>query len=85
MKFLFTNIQKHPIQYVILTLGFGLSLFFFYIYRFDRIAIHTIVYLVSGFYFVWSLYHHYRHGDLHPIIVLEYLLIIALVISVATL
>lgn len=85
MKFLFTNILKHPSHYVILGIGFLAALIFFYIYRFDPAAIRVTVYLVSGFYFFWSLYHHYRHGDLHPIIIFEYILIIALVVSVATL
>lgn len=77
-----TEIQKHIIHYifliVILFCGFGS----FWIAGFDRLLQQRIAVLICFSYFSWGMIHHYLKDDLHPKIVVEYLLISALVLLV---
>jgi len=69
------EVKQKPIEYIVLlaSLIFGLCLYFFID---NSQARRWIVYSVGIIYFCWSLYHHYKRGDLQISIVIEYLLII---------
>jgi ABC-type multidrug transport system permease subunit len=69
------EIKQKPLEYIFLALIFILG-FFLYIFIPDASAKRWAVYLVGTVYFSWSLYHHYKRGDLELSIVVEYLLII---------
>ena len=71
---IFKEIEQKPLEYISLAVVFliGASIYLFTShYRFA-------VYFIGGSYFLWSLYHHYRRGDLQLSIVVEYLVFIAL-------
>lgn len=67
---------------LILLFGIILYLYFDYNGHYQR----NIIYLTGGSYFLWSLHHHYKRGDLHLSIIIEYLAIIffALIVLSAT-
>lgn len=74
------NHHFHIIHYLVLAVFLGLALVLFYLadgnhqYQF-KIAIFT-----SALYFIWGVIHHRLEGDLHPRIVVEYLLIALLAV-----
>lgn len=76
---LLSSIRKHLLHYIfllaILFLGFGS----FLLVGYDRQLQTNISVLISVSYFSWGMVHHFLKDDLHPKIVLEYLLISALV------
>ena len=84
MRFLLREIEKKPVEYIFIGLVFFLTLVLFYFFRFNPVAQRQTVYTVGLIYFCWSLYHHYRRGDLAPAIVIEYLVIILLGLVVVT-
>ena len=87
MKHIFNEIKKHPQNYVIGSmLAISVS-FLLYYYRFDTHTQRDVVYLTSGLYLSWSLWHHYRRGDITVSIMMEYLLLalFALIVVSATL
>jgi hypothetical protein len=69
------EIKQKPVEYVLLSLIFIIG-FFLYIFTNNSQSRIWIVSGVTFFYFGWSLYHHYKRGDLHTSIIIEYLLII---------
>lgn len=74
------NHHFHIIHYLVLIVILGLALVLFFLgegnhqYQF-KIAIFT-----STLYFIWGVIHHRLEGDLHPAIMVEYLLIALLAI-----
>jgi hypothetical protein len=66
------------LDYLILSIIFVSGLILFFIFSYNSHYQRNVIYGTSGLYFLWSLYHHYQKGDLHPSIVLEYLLFILL-------
>jgi hypothetical protein len=71
------EIKQKPIEYIVLLLIFIIG-FSLYIYINNS---QFKIWIISGvvlFYFIWSLYHHYKRGDLHTSIIIEYLLFILL-------
>lgn len=69
------EIKKYPLSFIILFLGLAVSLFFFFLFSYNQHDQRRVIYIAGGFYFLWSLYHHYRKGDLQTSIIVEYLLI----------
>lgn len=67
------EIKQKPIEYLVLVLIFLISLILFFIFRTNTDLKRWIVYIMTASYFFWSLYHHYKRGDLHLSIVVEYL------------
>ncbi|MDD4784918.1 MAG: hypothetical protein PHH12_00460 [Candidatus Shapirobacteria bacterium] len=69
------EVRKKPVEYLSL---FVIFLVFFFLYFFidDNQFKRWIIYSAGIVYFCWSLYHHYKRGDLQLSIVIEYLLII---------
>lgn len=72
------NLKKNAVHYLflllILVLGFGS----FFLVSYDRSLQQKIAVLISLSYFCWGVIHHLLQDDLHPKIVIEYLLISAL-------
>lgn len=71
------EIKQRPIEYLALLTGLVASLVFYLLIG-DNHVRRWIIYAVGVLYFCWSLYHHYKRGDLQLSIVIEYLLIILL-------
>lgn len=84
MKFLFKEIRQKPVEYIVLGLIFLATLVMFIFFRSDSHDQRRVVYAASAAYFLWSLYHHYRRGDLETGIVIEYLVFILLALVVVT-
>lgn len=74
---IFKEIKQKPLEYIFLLFSL-IAGFLIYILIGDNQARRWVIYAVGTIYFCWSLYHHYKRGDLHLSIVIEYLLIILL-------
>lgn len=85
----FREIKKHPLNYLILGIILIAALISFFYFRqsFDSHDERRVVYVTAVLYLFWSLYHHYRRGDLQFSIILEYLLLalFAVIVVVTTL
>ncbi len=79
---MFKDFKKHIIHYIfliaILSLGFGS----FMLTGYDRSMQEKIAVLIALSYFGWGMIHHYLQDDLHPKIVVEYVLFSAIVLIV---
>lgn len=74
---IFKEIKQKPVEYLFLTLSL-ITLFIFYVVV-DNLQIRKwLIYVAGILYFVWSIYHHQKRGDLNLSIIIEYLLIILL-------
>jgi len=86
---IFNEIKKHPLNYLILGVIFIAAIisFFFFRQSFDTHDQRRVVYVTAALYLFWSLYHHYRRGDLQFSIIIEYLLLalFAVLVAVTTL
>jgi hypothetical protein len=71
------EIKQKPIEYLCLALGL-ITLFIFYVFINNIQVKKYLIYTAGIFYFIWSLYHHKKRGDLHLSIIIEYFLIILL-------
>lgn len=71
---IFKEISEKPAEYLSLLIMFMASAVLFITFNFDPHVQRRIVYLTAGIYFAWSLYHHYKRGDLHLSIIIEYLI-----------
>jgi len=82
---IFQEIKKHPLNYLILTVIFVLAsiLLFYFRQNFDAHDQRRVVYVTAALYLAWSLFHHYRRGDLHLSIILEYILLALFAVIVA--
>ncbi|MFA6250332.1 MAG: hypothetical protein WC686_02370 [Candidatus Shapirobacteria bacterium] len=72
----FKEFDQKPFEYLSLLLILLIGAVLFVSFAFNPSSQRRVIYLTSAFYFFWSLYHHYRRGDLHLSIVVEYLVII---------
>jgi hypothetical protein len=69
------EVRQKPLEYVILLASLIGGLLSYFLIDNSQVR-RWIVYSVGLLYFCWSLCHHYKRGDLHLSIVIEYLLII---------
>ena len=69
------ELHMHMSHYLLLILIIGLGMFGIYYSTGNPGNQFIAVCLTSFFYFLWGTIHHYVDGDLHPKIVVEYLLI----------
>jgi hypothetical protein len=79
------EVRQKPVEYITLGIVF---LFGLVIYFFAPLNVHSrrfVVYLLAGAYFLWSLIHHYRRGDLSLSIIVEYLVIALFGVALLTL
>lgn len=82
MHFLFQNIRQKPVDFAVLFIFFTLCLFSFLVFGNSGYSRRRVVYITAAGYFLWSLVYHYRRGDLHTSIVVEYLVMALLGIIV---
>ena len=80
MKIIPDEIKQKPLEYLILILIFIAIVFFFILNIHNSHAQRNIIYAGSALYFFWSLYHHYKRGDLQVSIIIEYLVFALLAI-----
>lgn len=71
---LFKEISQKPLEYIALLIILLVGLVCFFLYTFDPHSQRRVVYATTAAYFLWSLYHHYKRGDLEISIIIEYLL-----------
>jgi hypothetical protein len=71
------EVRQKPVEYLFLFISFLVFLFLYFLINDSQLKRWTI-YSAGIIYFSWSLYHHYKRGDLQLSIVIEYLLIILL-------
>ena len=71
------EVKQKPLEYLALLFSLIIG-FCAYLFVDSSQAKRWIIYSVGIIYFCWSLYHHYKRGDLQLSIVVEYLLIILL-------
>jgi len=79
------EVHQKPFEYLILAGFFLIGLIFYF---FVPLAPHNrriVVYCLAGSYFLWSLVHHHRRGDLNLSIILEYLVMSLFGIALLTL
>jgi len=76
------EIRDKPIEYLILLIMLIVSGILFLSFGYDGHNQRRVIYAACAAYFFWSLYHHYRRGDLHASIIIEYLLMALLAIVV---
>ena len=69
------EIQKKPLEYIFLALFFVIGLCFYIFADISASGKRSIVIAMASGYFFWSLYHHYKRGDLSIHILIEYLVI----------
>lgn len=72
---IFKEIEKKPSEYIILLVVLIVGFLSYFLIDNSQVR-RWIVYCVGILYFCWSLYHHYKRGDLELSIIIEYLLII---------
>lgn len=76
------KIKRRPQDFVVLFIILLSGLFGYFAFSFDPHWQRRIIYATSGLYFLWSLYHHYRKGDLDLSIIVEYLVLVILALVV---
>ena len=69
------NHQLHLIHYLVLIIILAFNLFMFFNFTGDQTNQFLTAIIFSLIYFLWGIIHHWAEGDLHPKIVVEYLLI----------
>jgi len=79
------EVRQKPLEYLILGIIFLIGLILYFFSPFDAHGKRIIVYLMAANYFFWSLYHHYKRGDLNLQIIVEYLIIALFGITLLTL
>jgi hypothetical protein len=72
---MFSEIKKSPLSFILLFVGLLVSLILYFYFSYDTSLQRRIIYFTGGYYFLWSLFHHYQKGDLQTSVILEYLLI----------
>lgn len=84
MQDIFSQIKKHPLQFVCLSLILCVGGIAFILSSYNPEMQRNILYTTGVGYFFWSIYHHYKRGDLHISIIIEYLVMILLALILIT-
>lgn len=71
--------KKNLNYYLVLLFILNIGAFGFYLLRYNPLFQAWTLIITSIFYVLWSLIHHYLEGDLHPKVIMEYLLMSLLV------
>ncbi len=79
------EVRQKPLEYLVLGIIFLAGLILYFFAPFDAHGKRIVVYLTAANYFFWSLYHHYKRGDLSLQIIIEYLIIALFGITLLTL
>jgi uncharacterized membrane protein YjjP (DUF1212 family) len=67
------EIKQKPLEYLLLALVFLVGLVVYFFIPISSHGQRLVVYFMAASYFLWSIIHHYRRGDLNLSIVVEYL------------
>jgi hypothetical protein len=78
------EVRQKPLEYILLGSIFLIGLILYLFAGFDPHGRRLVVYGLAACYFFWSLLHHYKRGDLHLSIVIEYLVIALFGIALLT-
>ena len=70
-----TDLHFHMVHYMVLVLLLSVMGLFYFLTVGNSHLQFKIVILTASMYFAWGMVHHYLEGDLHPKIMVEYLLI----------
>lgn len=84
MQDIFSQIKKHPLQFICLSLILSAGGIAFIFFNYNPETQRNIIYITGVGYFFWSIYHHYKRGDLHISVVIEYLILILLALILIT-
>ncbi len=76
------DFSRHPLHYFTLLSLMLVGLWGIFWFSFQPAVQLIIIIAMSVSYVVWGIIHHYEHKDLHPKIVLEYILVAMLAILV---
>lgn len=74
------NLHFHLSYYLVLVLILSLGTVVFFFFSGERSMQFVVGVITSFSYFSWGVVHHHLEGDLHPAIVVEYLLIALLAV-----
>jgi hypothetical protein len=72
------NIKKHFWHYMVYAIMFGAGLIMVLLSKGNASLQATFLIMVAFIYFLWAMVHHYVHHELHPRVVVEYMLIVVL-------
>jgi len=67
-------------DYIVLAAGLIIGVLGYRIFSTNQQVEIILIISLGGFYFIWGIWHHFREGDLHVKIILEYLLIAVLAV-----
>jgi len=70
------EVRKKPFEYIFLVLFFIIGICFYFFTSLSQSNRRFVVISLAAGYFLWSLNHHYRRGDLSLSIIIEYLVFI---------
>ena len=76
------HLRKHLTYYLVVLVTQGLGLLAIALNNGQRTLQVLFLVLMASFYILWGVIHHYIHHDLHPKVVLEYVLMGVLAITV---
>jgi hypothetical protein len=79
------EVRQKPAEYIFLGSIFLVGLLLYIFAPLDAHGKRIIVYFMAANYFFWSLYHHYKRGDLTLQIIVEYLVFALFGIALLTL
>lgn len=68
------EIKERPVEHFILLIILSIGALLYFQFRFNELLRHWVIYGVVLAYFYWSIFHHYKKGDLHISIIIEYFL-----------
>lgn len=74
------NNHFHIIHYLVLVVILGLAVVLFFLAAGNHQYQFKIAIITSTLYFIWGVIHHRLEGDLHPRIMVEYLLVALLAV-----
>jgi hypothetical protein len=72
------NIKKHFWHYLVYALIFGVGLLLIVTAKGNANMQAIYISMIAFIYFLWAMVHHYVHHELHPRVVVEYMLIVIL-------
>ncbi|RLC35000.1 hypothetical protein DRH14_01795 [Candidatus Shapirobacteria bacterium] len=74
-KDIIKELKQKPSEFIFLVIMLLLASVLFFYFNYNPHFQRRVIYFTSGAYLFWSLFHHYKRGDLELSIVIEYLLI----------
>ena len=72
------NIKKHFLHYLVYLVVFCAGLTLVFVARGNAHLQAMYLMMMAFVYFLWAMVHHYIHHELHPRVVIEYILIVVL-------